>query len=65
MDIEKIILIKENELLKEENVKLKSLLENYINSRGLCTSNVLWRLKSKNPKFNNYKYTENIDNVSV
>ena len=32
---------------------------------GLCTTTVLWRLKSKNPKFNNYKYTENIDNILV
>ena len=33
MDNEKIILIEENNILKEENAKLKNLLEHYINSR--------------------------------
>lgn len=25
---------------------------------GICTTTILWRLNSKNPKFNNYKYSE-------
>ena len=40
-----------------DNIKYISITEAG-RQLGICTPTILWRLNSKNPKFNNYKYSE-------